>query len=183
MEECCALQRHCSALSSPRAGSHKINWTKRVWSMIPETVQFENSQLLVKKHHSLSTSPHPPPFSTYKKIVFLKILTALFSPFCLLKPDLKVPPSVLPFSSFRNLAAFFFDISKQLRLFLPTLSCSLNLFNPVECKLIYSEEGTRPILAAGARNVRAGKRINKLVKGKGEPGPASAESRLSHAQR
>lgn len=48
-------------------------------------------------------------------------------------------------------------------------------------QLIYSDKGTKPILAAGARNVKVGKRINKLAKERGESGPASAASRLSHA--
>lgn len=55
----------------------------------------------------------------------------------------------------------------------------LNLSNPVECELIYSEKGTRPVLAARVRNVRVGERINKLARGEGEAGPASAASSLT----
>lgn len=105
--------------------------------------------------------------------------------FCLLESDWKVLLFLPPFSPPENWQSWHFsDISKQLRLFLPTPSCSLNLFNPVECKLIYGEKGARPGLAAGARNVRVGKMINTPATEKGrDMARPSTTIRLFNVQR
>lgn len=108
-------------------------------------------------------------YSKYKNCYYLRDLWCRFLVvFCLLESDWKVLlflPSFEPPENWQSCHSS--DISKQLRLFLPTPSCSLNLFNPVECKLIYREKGTRPGLAAAARNVRVGKMINTPATEKG----------------
>lgn len=110
---------------------------------------------------------HPPPsipfysmlnakFSYYLKVFAVAFLWCFASRIWLKSASVS-PPLLAP----RKLAALMLsDISKQLKLFLPTSSCSLNLFNPVECKLIYREKGARPGLAAAARNVSVGEMIN-----------------------
>lgn len=131
-------------------------------------VWFVKFQLPDGKPKLLSPSPPPPfcllPYSEYKNFLvskrsLLPLSRDVWSARIWLKSASVPPPTLFPL--LENWQSWHFsDISKQLRLFLPTPSCSLNLSNPVECKLIYWEEGARPGLAAGARNVRVGKMIN-----------------------
>lgn len=183
---------HFLWLLFPWLVSTRLTKTKE-WhhSVMYWAVPFVNFQLLMKKESCFSPSPLPHLFSSYPS-QNTRISYYLRDPcdcflvmFCLLESDWKVLLFLLPFYPPENWQSWHFsDISKQLRLFLPTPSCSLNLFNPIECKLIYWEKGTRPGLAAEARNVRVGKMINTPATEKGrDTARLSSTIRLFNVQR